>query len=508
MSIPKSRWNGAWIILLAAVLRLVLLGMKPPHFDEGVNGWFVDQITKTGRFHYDPTNYHGPLHFYLLFLFQTLLGRSIWVLRLPAVLASIGTVWLVLKFDRFLGSRVSKVAALALALSPGAVFYGRYAIHESELVLFLVLTLFGMIGLWREGTVKYLWALTLGLTGMVLTKETYIIHLGCFILAAGCLWLLEKVSPSAEAAPAARQSWRRRDLLLCVVAGIGLIVFFYSGTFLDFKSLHGLYQCYAAWFQTGKEGHGHEKPFYYWFHPLMLRYEWTALAGIITAGYLLLPRQDRLMRYVAIYGCGAIAGYSIVHYKTPWCIISLLWPFSLLFGYGIVQLSGKYPRTATSFLLSLLAVSGGWTIWLNFLHCVDEGEPYVYVQTLNDVYKLVTPLEEIARQNPANRHVTGHVMVSSYHPLPWMLGDFTGIGYYDQERTPDDLDGDFLLVEPDRVDDVEKALQKDYFTTPLQIRGSQDVSKLYLSVEKFRSVFPGRTPEFVPDHSTGEPEGE
>jgi hypothetical protein len=76
----------------AAAARLVLLSMKPPHFDEGVNGWFVDQMTHTGFYHYDPTNYHGPFHFYVLFLFQTLFGRHIWALRLPLALISVATV--------------------------------------------------------------------------------------------------------------------------------------------------------------------------------------------------------------------------------------------------------------------------------------------------------------------------------------------------------------------------------------------------------------------------------
>ncbi len=53
-----------WLIIgLAALLRFFLLGIKPPHFDEGINGWFVDQMMKTGFYKYDPTNYHGPLHF-------------------------------------------------------------------------------------------------------------------------------------------------------------------------------------------------------------------------------------------------------------------------------------------------------------------------------------------------------------------------------------------------------------------------------------------------------------
>src|SRR5436309_1123141 len=54
-------WTPWLIIALGAFLRILLLGMKPPHFDEGINGWFVDQMVKNGYYHYDPTNYHGPL---------------------------------------------------------------------------------------------------------------------------------------------------------------------------------------------------------------------------------------------------------------------------------------------------------------------------------------------------------------------------------------------------------------------------------------------------------------
>src|SRR5207247_1950400 len=80
-----------WVILgLAVFLRFFLLGIKPPHFDEGINGWFVDQVMKNGFYRYDPTNYHGPLHFYVLLLSEALFGRNVWALRLPVVLVSIG----------------------------------------------------------------------------------------------------------------------------------------------------------------------------------------------------------------------------------------------------------------------------------------------------------------------------------------------------------------------------------------------------------------------------------
>src|SRR5213594_2726301 len=145
--LAETGWTP-WLILgLAVFLRFFLLGIKPPHFDEGINGWFVDQMMKNGFYKYDPTNYHGPLHFYVLFLSQTLFGRNVWALRMPAVLVSIASVWLTLRFDRFLGERACRWAAWAMAVSPGFVFYGRFAIHESEFVFFLMLFAWGMFGI-------------------------------------------------------------------------------------------------------------------------------------------------------------------------------------------------------------------------------------------------------------------------------------------------------------------------------------------------------------------------
>src|SRR5207249_11054581 len=64
---------------------------------------FRSQVMHNGFYRYDPTNYHGPLHFYVLLLSESLFGRNLWALRLPVVLASIGCVWLTLKFEPLVG---------------------------------------------------------------------------------------------------------------------------------------------------------------------------------------------------------------------------------------------------------------------------------------------------------------------------------------------------------------------------------------------------------------------
>jgi uncharacterized protein (TIGR03663 family) len=142
----STDWTPWMIVALAALLRVLFLGVKPPHFDEGINGWFVDQMTKNGFYRYDPTNYHGPLHFYILFLSQTLFGRNVWALRMPVVLGSISCVWLMFKFQPFVGRSAVRWAALAMAVSPAYVFYGRYAIHEVWLLLFSMLFILGVVG--------------------------------------------------------------------------------------------------------------------------------------------------------------------------------------------------------------------------------------------------------------------------------------------------------------------------------------------------------------------------
>ena len=508
------KWVPWMILALALILRLIWLGIKPPHFDEGVNGWFVDQMTKQGYYHYDPGNYHGPFHFYILFLAQTLFGRSVIALRVPLVLINVATIWLVFQFRRFIPWRVCVLAALAFAVSPGMLFYSRYAIHEAWLLFGMLLGVWGAAEMWTRGTARGLWCVTLGVTLMVLTKETYLMHLIAFGLAVATLTGLERWSASAEpspgdCAPPARsvpQQWSRATGRDAVLTGLLCILFFYSGGFLDFSSLKGLAQTFAAWFQTGVQGHGHEKPFYYWVE-LMARYEWPALLGLVYSVRALFPGMNRLTRLMAIYGCGALVAYSIVPYKTPWCIISVIWPFLFLFGEALESLRAAFARFSwrggalVSGIVAalILGASLASAVRLNYYHPTDPSEKYVYVQTLDDLFKLTVPLDRLTAKDPTARHMTANILLSSYHPLPWLLGDFDAVGYYDKDGAqPPTMDAGFLIVEDGRVAKAEEQLQQRYFVEPFQLRDAMAAGKLYLNYERFASVFLGRKPEFDP----------
>lgn len=484
-----------WIILaVGAFLRVFLLAIKPPHFDEGINGWFVDQMVKNGYYHYDPTNYHGPLHFYILFLSQTLFGRNLWALRMPVVLGSITCVWLALKYEVIVGRTISRWAAVAMAVSPGFVFYGRYSIHEVWLLLFQMLFILGLLGLWKFGTARYLWSLGMGMCGMILTKETYIIHFGCAALAIGVAWFTHKLVRAENIRPA-RQTWSYLDLAVVFGVAFAAIVFFYSGTFMNMAGVKGLYETFSAWFKTGNNGNGHEKPIYYWLM-LIGRYEWPVAIGLIAAAFCLAFKEIAL-RYLAIYGVGVLTAYSIVHYKTPWCIISIVWPLLFIFGAAVALMPVEYRRIGQLVAGAFVLASLGESIVLNYFRCTTDTEPYVYVQTYNDIDKLAKPLLKLAHRNPVNYQLMGHMIRTSAYPFPWILGDFPRVGYYEHDNLPAALDADFLVVQEDKIPVVEPKLHGTYYTMPMPIRPYQDTSKLYLSAKIFKEFFPGKVPDFA-----------
>src|SRR5437588_1338207 len=367
-----------WAILgLAAVLRFFLLGIKPAHFDEGINGWFVDQVVQNGFYRYDPTNYHGPLHFYVLLLSENLFGRNIWALRLPVVLVSIACVWLALKFEALVGRTVSRIAALAIAVSPGFVFYGRYAIHEVWLQFFSTMFILGLLGLWKLGSVNYLWYAGMGTAGMILTKETYAIHLACAVLAIPVLIVSCALSRVPDAKPA-KQTWTYIDLAMVLVVGAVAVVFLYSGTFFNWNGVKGLYQAFKAWTETGAAGHGHEKPWDYWLKlmgPSLERsrsdffgYELPMLVGLILCVFCQKFKNLNL-RYLAIYGVGSLVAYSYIKYKTPWCIISFGWPFLFVLGAWVLLVRPKNLRKVYVTIGILLCFSLGRSVWLNYFRC-------------------------------------------------------------------------------------------------------------------------------------------
>ncbi len=142
---PPRQWIlGSAIILLAgAVLRFYQLGAAAFDHDEGVNGLFVIGLMRDGIYRYNPSAFHGPTLYYLSLaicsinrLFFSPTGVSETALRWGTALVGLATVWLALRLRPWMGAGGSAGAALLIAVSPAAVYFSRFFIHETLFVFF------------------------------------------------------------------------------------------------------------------------------------------------------------------------------------------------------------------------------------------------------------------------------------------------------------------------------------------------------------------------------------
>jgi 4-amino-4-deoxy-L-arabinose transferase-like glycosyltransferase len=139
------------ILIAGAALRLLWLDGIPPalHADEAPNAWNAYTLLKTGL---DQYGVHWPifytrafgdnrstLYIYMIMPFQALGGLNVWTTRLPAVFASVLTIFLIDYVGaRLFGRAVGLSAAVLLAFNPWHIQMSRWG-HEAAIVPLLVI---------------------------------------------------------------------------------------------------------------------------------------------------------------------------------------------------------------------------------------------------------------------------------------------------------------------------------------------------------------------------------
>ena len=210
------------------------------------------------------------------------------------------------------------------------------------------------------------------------------------------------------------------------------------------------------------------------------------------------PARSAAMRWLCLYGLGALTAYSLIPYKTPWCIINLLWPFFFALGQlaeNICKLTDRRIVYTVGAVLAMAPLSDTWR--LNFRRPTEDGNRYAYVHTTLDIHKLLHPIHDRLRASALHRQMHGLVMTEAY-PLLWLLNDFPNIEFREEDNHLDQYDADFLLVPEHREDEIESRLLGIYFKERYRQRSGAGDGWLYLSAERFAPVLPNRTPEFRP----------
>lgn len=457
-------WTAsAFILLVAAVLRIYDHGLKPLHHDEGVNGFFLTRLFREGVYQYDPSNYHGPTLYYFALLTSKIFGLNTFAVRLVTALFGVATVWLVLRLRRHLGGVSALSAAALLAVSPGAVYLSRYFIHETLFVFFTLGIVVSALRFYTDAEPVDLMLASASAALLFATKETAIISAGVLLIALvatdvymspkGIYGRLKKVFHGqareeeqrprssrnpVRAVPAAVKParWERfggasRVALLSLAAFalfILLNVLLYSSFFTHPKGVADAIGTFKFWTETGKSAHVHEWYTYLkwlWVEesPLLL----LGAAGIVLAFW---HAPHRFVVFAALWAFGITAAYSLVPYKTPWLTLNLIIPLAIIGGYALGVIY-EWGRSLYALLLVVaLYICGYQTVMLNFYHYDNDAYPYVYAHTRRGFLSLVDEIKRIATRAGTGEQTTIAVTSPDYWPMPWYFLNYKRVGYH------------------------------------------------------------------------------
>ncbi|MCC6298330.1 MAG: TIGR03663 family protein [Anaerolineales bacterium] len=178
----------AGIMILALVTRFYDLGARVMSHDESLHTYYSWLLYRGQGYQHTPMM-HGPYQFHIIALSYFLFGVSDFTARIPAVLFSLATVWMVWYWRRYLGTWGMIVAAFLMVISPYMLYYGRYVRNESFVGLSGILLLYSILRYIESGEKKYLFLVTAATLLHFTSKETSFIYTAQALLFLGFYFL-------------------------------------------------------------------------------------------------------------------------------------------------------------------------------------------------------------------------------------------------------------------------------------------------------------------------------
>lgn len=466
-----------WLIFLlifglAVVFRLWDLGKRPMHHDEANQAVRAGVLLETGVYQYDPYEHHGPtLYFFSLPYAWFTAGKNFAettevTFRIVPAVFGVGILLLSLLIVDGIGWPAVLVSALLAAVSSGMVYYSRYFVQEMLLVFFT----FGAIASgWRYYLSKrWGWIVVTGLClGMMhATKETCVIAYAGMMLAVlistlwGAGWSLSRCRLKVSYA----------HVLWGVVVALVVSVTLFSSFFTNPRGVVDSIGTYLTYIDRGAGNTKHIHPFGYYLG-ILLRYKsggliWSeaiivalaiigAVMGCIGRGVNGMHRV--LVRFLIVYTIFMTLIYSVISYKTPWCMLSFLHGMILLAGIGAAAVYNIIPKMFSRAIWGVLLALSVYQLAeqscrANFRYYADVRNPYAYVHTVTDFLNLVKRVDDIAGVSTESKSMLIAVVANEYDawPLPWYLRKFKNVGYWQSaDQIPQGLSPAILVASLD-----------------------------------------------------------
>lgn len=432
----------ATVFALALYLRFSGIDARPMHSDEAVQAYRVGSMLAGETFIYDPRDFHGPtLYFFAFWLCKIFGADSFSALSetlLRAVPAIIGALACVLIPLSFFGRKTSCVliSGLLLAASHIAVFYSGYFIQETILVAFA----WCAAGIWFFRKKTILNALLAGICAgiAVASKETWTLMATAFALGGAGMTLL-KIRFREALEPAKQLAGR---LAVATLAAGSVAALFYSSFGQNPGGLADFFVAFKNYFLAGTDAESPHVQSLFSYAILLCRESDCLLffAFLFVANFLLRTffptAKERKFQcvfngddfskplFVFTATLSLLIFYSLIPYKTPWCVLGITPGIALLPG---AVTDSRILRTVSdkkADRVRSLAVLPICALLLLFSGRRSDVNLY-YEHPEKDLPQIVRAIEQAKADFVAAGNAPDTFFVAlvgpEYWPLPWYL---------------------------------------------------------------------------------------
>jgi uncharacterized membrane protein len=195
------------MMLLAGCLRLYHLGHQSLWVDEILTYVVSNPKADLNIWDYLKYNLHGPLHSFVVYLFNLMSDSDAW-LRLPSAIAGIASIYFMYRWvHQWLGSKLARVSTFLLAIHPLAIHYSQELRNYSFVLFFALLANFFFHRLLAEEK-----------------KRTYIFYIFAMALAALSNFTAAFLFVTHSVILFIRKGIKRRVLMHWIVVGIAILI--------------------------------------------------------------------------------------------------------------------------------------------------------------------------------------------------------------------------------------------------------------------------------------------
>jgi len=464
------------ILFIALIFRVPSLSEKPMHGDEAVNAIKYSRLLESGKFEYDPAEYHGPTLYYFTLPVSWINGNNNLkelnesVLRIVPVIFGIGLIFLFFLLKPDLGWSIPLIAALFIAISPAFIYYSRYYIHEMLLVFFCYLFIIAGYRYLQNRKTGWLITSALSLGLFISTKETWII-IGFALIVS--LFIVVIFRERKEKWTVFLKSTPKKHTVGFLVFTILPIIVLYSAFFTFFEGLQNVFSAFSVYLDRAGHSEIHDHPWYMYFKWLLFfnpeggsfRSEGIIAIFALIGMYSIIKKQrgdtnHTFLQLMVTFVLVTILIFAIIPYKTPWNFLTF-WYGSIFLGavgcnYIMKQININSVQQIFRLVFVIILIHLGWQGYqLSFKQSYDTNNPYVYAHPGADVVKIANRLEQLAMHHELGYQLHIEVIArnSDYWPLPWYLRHFDKVGWWKKigiqmETAP------IVILQPELVDSL------------------------------------------------------